>query len=234
MSILVDRDILAAMERGSIIITPFDRKCLGTNSYDVHLASTLRVYKSVRDLVSIPGDTISVASGAARHRGIHYVQVINDQVVAEFSRDEIIEDERKFHEVVDHPLDTRSSRETYDLAIGSEGFVLEPGELYLASTVEHTESKEHVPMLNGRSSTGRLGLSIHVTAGTGDIGFRGPWTMELTVVKRLRVHAGDAIGQLLWFYPSGPPLTSYDQKPSAKYNDAGPLPQPSKLHEERS
>lgn len=182
MSILVDRDILAAMERGSIVITPFDRKCLGTNSYDVHLAPTLRVYE--------------------------------ESFVA--------------------PFDTRISRATRDIQIPSYGFILEPGELYLASTVEHTESKEHVPMLNGRSSTGRLGLSIHVTAGTGDVGFRGPWTMELTVVKRLRVHAGDAIGQLLWFHPSGPPLVSYDQKPSAKYNDAGPLPQPSKLHEERS
>ncbi len=197
MSILVDRDILAAMERGSIIITPFDRKCLGTNSYDIHLAPTLRVYK--RDVLQdLYRSVLDVDDG------------------------------------IDVPLDTRVSRDTVDIPIPDDGFILEPGELYLASTIEHTESKEHVPMLNGRSSTGRLGLSIHVTAGTGDIGFRGPWTMELTVVKRLRVHAGDAIGQLLWFYPSGPPLVPYGKKSSAKYNDAGPLPQPSKLHEERS
>ena len=190
MSILVDRDILAAMERGSIVITPFDRKCLGTNSYDVHLASTLRVYRRSRD--------------------------------PKTSRD------------LDLPLDTHTINDTWSINILSGGFVLEPGELYLASTIEHTESHEHVPMLNGRSSAGRLGLSIHVTAGTGDIGFRGPWTMELTVVKRLRVHAGDAIGQLLWICSSSPPLVSYDRKSSAKYNDSGPLPQPSKLHEERS
>lgn len=197
MSILVDRDILAAMERGSIIITPFDQKCLGTNSYDVHLAPTLRVYKSA-------------------------------------GKETVWEEACGMKWMKEIPLDTRMCCDTVDLAIGPEGFILEPGELYLASTVEHTESKEHVPMLNGRSSTGRLGLSIHVTAGTGDVGFRGPWTMELTVVKRLRVHAGDAIGQLLWFYPSSSPLVPYGQKPSAKYNDAGPLPQPSKLHEERS
>lgn len=193
MSILVDRDILAAMERGSIVITPFDRKCLGTNSYDVHLAPTLRTY--VNEQVQPFG------------WGTNYF---------------------------DCPLDAHKSRDTRDINIPGNGYILEPGELYLASTVEHTESKEHVPMLNGRSSTGRLGLSIHVTAGTGDVGFRGPWTMELTVVKRLRVYAGDAIGQLLWFYPSSRPLVSYGQKPSAKYNDAGALPQPSKLHEERS
>lgn len=180
MSVLVDRDILEAIERGTIVITPFDLKCLGTNSYDVHLAPTLRVYRT---------SPVKV-------------------------------------------LDTHEQAETEDIVIPSYGFVLQPGELYLASTVEHTESHEHVPMLNGRSSTGRLGLSIHVTAGTGDVGFRGPWTMELTVVKRLRVHAGDPIGQLLWLEASISPAVPYDKKPSAKYNDAGPLPQPSKLHEE--
>ena len=192
MSVLVDRDILEAIERGTIVIQPFDPKCLGTNSYDVHLAPTLRVYERIKRRAPGAGPWL----------------------------------------VVDDPLDTRVACPTIDLAIGPEGFVLEPGELYLASTIEHTESHEHVPMLNGRSSTGRLGLSIHVTAGTGDVGFRGPWTMELTVVKRLRVHAGDPIGQLLWLEATISPLVSYDQKPSAKYNDAGPLPQPSKLHEE--
>lgn len=180
MSVLVDKDILEAIERGIIVITPFDRKCLGTNSYDVHLAPVLRTY------------------------ALHWRQ----------------------------PLDMHARHSTFDVSIPSDGFILEPGELYLASTVEHTESHEHVPILNGRSSTGRLGLSIHVTAGTGDRGFRGPWTMELTVVKRLRVYAGDPIGQLLWLTTTSVPLVPYDKKPTAKYNDAGPLPQPSKLHEE--
>jgi len=197
VSVLVDVDILEAMERGTIVVRPFDPKCLGTNSYDVHLAPTLRVYKSYESVAQVLG-----------RKGID---------------NEVIPDE---------PLDTRVARETIDIVIPSEGYVLEPGELYLASTVEHTESHEHVPMLNGRSSTGRLGLSIHVTAGTGDVGFRGPWTMELTVVKRLRVHAGDPIGQLLWLEASVSPAVSYDRKPSAKYNDAGALPQPSRLHEE--
>lgn len=184
MSILVDRDILRAVERGVIIITPFDRECLGTNSYDVHLAPTLRVYRARKGNVPLG------------------------------------------------PLDVRVPREIMDVWIGPSGIILEPGELYLASTVEHTESHEHVPILNGRSSLGRLGLSIHVTAGTGDVGFRGSWTMELHVVKRLRIYSGIAIGQLLWFETRSAPLFPYDQKPSAKYSNSGPLPQPSKLHEE--
>ncbi len=194
MSGLVDRDILAAIDRGAIVIDPFDRACLGTNSYDVHLAPTLRMYT----------------------RGHRQVRLVDGVAV-----------------LYDEPLDTRAPRDTVDVPIPPGGFVLLPGYLYLASTVEHTESHEHLPILNGRSSLGRLGLSIHVTAGTGDVGFRGPWTMELFVIGMpLRVHAGDPIGQLLWFTASSAPLVPYGRKSSAKYNDAGPLPQPSKLHEE--
>jgi dCTP deaminase len=44
--ILTDRKILEEMEKGTIVITPFDRKFLGTNSYDVHLGKDLAVYRS--------------------------------------------------------------------------------------------------------------------------------------------------------------------------------------------
>jgi replicative DNA helicase len=83
------------------------------------------------------------------------------------------------------------------------------------------------------SSLGRLGLSIHVTAGTGDVGFRGHWTMELFVIQPLRIYAGMAIGQLLWFTANSEPDVSYDRKPSAKYGGAGPLPQASLMHQEK-
>ena len=40
-----DKKILAAMDRGEIVIRPFDRSNLGTNSYDVHLGRHLARYK---------------------------------------------------------------------------------------------------------------------------------------------------------------------------------------------
>lgn len=43
--ILSDSAILAAMERGEIVIEPFDRSALGTNSYDVHLGRKLAIYR---------------------------------------------------------------------------------------------------------------------------------------------------------------------------------------------
>ena len=127
------------------------------------------------------------------------------------------------------PLDCRVKHDTEDREIGPEGFVLEPGQLYLASTVEYTESHAHVPILNGKSSLGRLGLSIHVTAGTGDVGFCNHWTMELFVVKPLRVYAGMAIGQLLWFACTDVPEVPYGQKRSAKYTSVAALPQASEM-----
>lgn len=178
MSVLVDRDIDAAMSTGSIVIEPFDPESLGTNSYDVHLADKLVVYDDI---------VLDVRAKDPRTRTMHI-----------------------------HP---------------TNGFLLRPGELYLASTVEYTESREHLPILNGKSSLGRLGLSIHVTAGTGDVGFRGHWTMELFVIRPLRVYAGMAIGQLLWF-TANPPRVPYDHKRSAKYGGRDPDPQASLMYRE--
>lgn len=43
--ILSDSAILAALEKGTIVIDPFDKACLGSNSYDVHLGRKLATYR---------------------------------------------------------------------------------------------------------------------------------------------------------------------------------------------
>lgn len=43
--ILSDRSILSEMKKGTIVISPFKRKYLGSNSYDVHLSEHLAMYK---------------------------------------------------------------------------------------------------------------------------------------------------------------------------------------------
>lgn len=42
--ILSDKQILHEIEQNNIVIEPFRRYCLGTNSYDVHLGETLATY----------------------------------------------------------------------------------------------------------------------------------------------------------------------------------------------
>ena len=81
-------------------------KCLGSNSYDVHLSRHLAVYK-------------------------------------------------------EKELDAKKHNQITEIEIPAEGFVLQPGMLYLGVTQEYTESHLHIPFLEGKSSTGRLGIHIH-------------------------------------------------------------------------
>ena len=66
--ILSDQKILTAIENGEIVIEPFSRDCLGTNSYDVHLGKTLGVYKDqVLD--------------ARKHNLINYIEIPEEGIV---------------------------------------------------------------------------------------------------------------------------------------------------------
>lgn len=109
-------------------------------------------------------------------------------------------------------LDTRRDNRGRAFKIPPEGLVLRPGVLYLGSTEEYTESPDLVPMYEGRSSMGRLGVCSHITAGFGDIGFRGRWTLEISVVQPVRVYAGIRIGQLFFHRPDGEILHRYAGK----------------------
>ncbi len=101
------------------------------------------------------------------------------------------------------PLDMRNPNDVKEIRIPHEGLLLVPGTLYLGSTNEDTYTNKYIPMINGRSSTGRLGLCIHITAGFGDIGFDGTWTLEITVVEPLIVYPHTEICQLCWFTAEG-------------------------------
>jgi dCTP deaminase len=67
-------------------------------------------------------------------------------------------------------------------------FVLHPGELVLAATFESLRiPKDLVGILDGRSSLGRLGVLVHITAASVDPGFTGPLVAELLNVGRMPV-----------------------------------------------
>ena len=100
-----------------------------------------------------------------------------------------------YEEVV---LDMREQNRVRRLTIPEEGLVLNPTQLYLGRTVERTETHGLVPMIEGRSSVGRLGLFVHVTAGFGDVGFCGYWTLEMFAVQPVRIYpAGRDLSNLL-------------------------------------
>jgi dCTP deaminase len=126
-------------------------------------------------------------------------------------------------------LDAKRESMTREIPIGTEGFVLQPGELYLGVTEEHTEaSPKYVPYLDGKSSVGRLGLWVHVTAGGGDAGFAGNWTLELVAVKPVRVYAGMPIAQIRYELAVGEVKQPYGRSTS-KYQQQPGQPVPSRM-----
>ncbi len=161
--ILSDTRILEELEKGTIKIVPYDRNCLGSNSYDVHLGATLATYK-------------------------------------------------------DHIIDAKKHNQIESFEIPDDGFVLYPHVFYLGVTQEYTETHAHVPFLEGKSSTGRLGIDIHATAGKGDVGFCGNWTLEISVKQPVKIYKFMPIGQLIYFPVAGEIAIKYNEKKDAKYN----------------
>jgi len=160
--ILTDKKILEAIESKEIVIEPFNRDKLGTNSYDVHLSKHLAVYEN-------------------------------------------------------RELDAKKHNTIKEIIIPEEGFVIQPGTLYLGVTEEYTETHNSVPFLEGKSSIGRLGIDIHATAGKGDVGFCNTWTLEISCVQPVRIYGGMPIGQLIYFLVDGDIENYYNKKANAKY-----------------
>lgn len=167
--------IKECVERGSIVITPFDPARVGPNSYDLCL-----------------GPRLLCTAGPLS--------------------------------VAEPPRMTEVALPEYDGS--TPGFILSPGVLYLGATVEYTESHGFVPFVDGRSSAGRLGLAVHVTAGRGDVGFCGHFTLELSVVVPLEIWAGARIAQI-YYHPVEGCWVPYN----GRYQRDG-LPQPSKMYQD--
>ncbi len=113
-----------------------------------------------------------------------------------------------YEEVV---LDMAKPNRVRRMTIPPEGLVLGPSQLYLGRTAERTETHNLVPMIEGRSSVGRLGLFVHVTAGFGDVGFCGYWTLEMFAVQPVRIYPGVAICQIFYHQIHGD-FTAYASK----------------------
>lgn len=121
----------------------------------------------------------------------------------------------------DYTLDMKKENAYKKIIIPPEGMTLEPNRLYLGRTKEYTETDKFVPMLEGRSSVGRLGLFVHVTAGFGDVGFCGYWTLEIHCIQPIKIYADVEICQIYYHSIEG----EYDRYTSGKYqNNKGVQP----------
>lgn len=124
-------------------------------------------------------------------------------------------------------LDMKKPNPVRKIVIPADGLQLEPGRLYLGRTNEFTRTETFVPMLEGRSSVGRLGLFIHVTAGFGDVGFAGYWTLEMFCTQPIVVYPDVEICQIYYHTIEG----EYDRYDTGKYQNNTGI-QPSLLYRE--
>lgn len=129
-----------------------------------------------------------------------------------------------YEEVV---LDMRQVNRVRRFQIPETGIVLNPNQIYLGRTQERTETLDLVPMVEGRSSVGRLGLFVNVTAGFGDVGFSGYWTLSMFAVQPVRIYPGVPICQIFYHELTG----QFDGYSSDKYHNNRDI-QPSLLYKE--
>jgi len=183
MSILTDQRIREAVQNGSIEIDPFRPEHVNPTSYDLTL-----------------GDEVAVYAG----------WVCGGEFPAGNRPEGCIEDGARLGDTT-RILDVRDELPVRRFKIDPEaGWVLRPGIGYLMHTAERVHTKSYVPILDGKSSIGRLFIQVHATAGFGDPGFNGQFTLEVLVQHPVRVYPGMRICQIRFQEYAGEVLRPYD------------------------
>ena len=132
------------VEKGKIIISPFNDENINPNSYNYTLGDYVKVYKN-------------------------------------------------------NVLDSKVKQETEIIKIPEDGLVLDINKVYLGFTKEVFGSDYYVPVITGRSSTGRLGLFVQITSDLVDIGFKGNLTLQLHATQPVKIYKGMKIGQVTFW-----------------------------------
>lgn len=164
--ILTDGAVRHAIETGDIEIEPFNPDHVNITSVDLTLGTQVSVYT--------PWVTVSSLLGSLD--GGHLFPKDPTSIQAQ---------------------DCKKPLSTLDYEIDPEvGWVLKPGIGYLMHTQERVKTLKYNPILDGKSSIGRLFIQVHATAGYGDPGFDGQYTLEVIVQHPVRVYPGMRICQI--------------------------------------
>lgn len=223
-SMLTGTEIYKQVKKGKISIDPFDESRINPNSYNLSLNKDICIYSrgstnNRKDIVdSIYTKKIDYTDTKCKKLddnaddniklsdySNHIYHTINmNNSIAIALDDSVAEMKNKYNEYMNlTPLDSKNPNDIIRFEIPEEGFILHPGVIYIGRTNEKVSTDKFIPMINGRSSGGRLGLSIHICAGFGDIGFSGTFTLEITVVEPLIIYPNMEIAQVCFHTPYG-------------------------------
>jgi len=197
---LSGKEIHRRVKDGSIVFTPFNEDQVNPNSYNLQLGDSLKIYKDALPKGVRPWIPVK-ANG--KYSVLDWYDSWWDYIKDIFRPSHYMPNPK-------FALDPHAKRETIEIKIPETGLIVRPGVLYLGTTKEHVAAKDTVPMLDGRSSIGRLGIYIHVTAGFGDVGWGwdfeknmprhggtgAPWTTEHQVLHPVIFYPGMQIGQM--------------------------------------
>lgn len=184
--ILSDLEIRRAITAGEIEIDPFTPEHLNITSYDLTLGNEVRVYSNW-------------VEGTPEDRRLY-----GDVAYANALQGENLEP-------TEYRVNANEEQATEAWNFDDRGFLLKPGIGYLMHTRERVRTDCYNPILDGKSSIGRLFIQVHATAGYGDPGFNGQYTLEVIVQHPVRVFPGMRICQIRFHTIAGRLGKLYDQ-----------------------
>ncbi len=171
-----------ALESGAIKIDPFTEEQLNPVSYDLTLGEGVAVYETW----VLHDEGWDVGKRGPRDgrdfKGVHFILDVKEQP-----------------KVRHYKMDPE------------RGWLLQPGIGYLMHTRERISTTSFVPVIDGKSSIGRLFLSVHITAGYVDPGFDGHYTLEVVAQHPIRIYPGMRIAQVRFHTISGTLDNLYSQ-----------------------
>lgn len=220
---LSDKTILKEMENGNIIIEPFIPAHLNPNSIDLTLNPVYSVVEQGFQLsASEREDMYAQAKGYTAEQRMEMNPNMNDLEV-HYAMDAL--------NVPRWYVDCRQKNNFVEATMPDGGMILMPGILYIYHCNERIGCKKNIrATVMGKSSLGRLGLFVHVTAGFVDTGFQGSLVLEMVATIPIKVYPNQKICQLEFVRVEGEFNETYDQKEGSKYmNQTGS--QTSKMHE---
>jgi len=200
MVALSNSKILEEIDKGDIVISPFEELSLNTSSYDVRLGeyyfreqhnkhnhNIFNVYQE-SDICKVWGHEPNQAKKAS--------------------------DTFKDYNLELDGIDPNDSV-----------ILLQPGETILAHTQEFIGGRNHITtMMKARSSLGRCFLEVCKCAGWGDVGYINRWTMEITNNSQhyvIPLVVGRRVAQIV-FFETGPTLDT-DYSDTGKYQSSKDL-----------